>query len=55
MSDLTYRKIDDVILNTLRPPSKGYWIVIFLLILGVLTGAACWAYQNVYPRYKPNS
>ncbi|MGW8209021.1 MAG: NrfD/PsrC family molybdoenzyme membrane anchor subunit, partial [Syntrophobacteria bacterium] len=42
---LTYGEIDRTVLDTLRPPSGGYWLVIMVLILGVLVGAACWAYQ----------
>ena len=48
MSDspqLTYGEIDRTVLDTLRPPSGGYWLVIMVLILGVLVGVACWAYQ----------
>jgi Ni/Fe-hydrogenase subunit HybB-like protein len=42
---LTYGEIDRTVLDTLRPPSGGYWLVIMVLILGVLVGAACWGYQ----------
>ena len=45
MSQLTFAKIDQTILNTLTPPKKYYWAVVFLLFLGVMIGAACWAYQ----------
>ncbi len=45
MSQLTYAKIDQTILDTLTPPKKSYWILVFLLLVGVLIGAACWAYQ----------
>jgi Ni/Fe-hydrogenase subunit HybB-like protein len=41
----TYAQIDQAVLNTLRPASRGYWLLIFLLFLGVLLGASCWAYQ----------
>ena len=44
-SQLTYAEIDRTVLDTLRPPSGGYWLVIMVLILGVLVGASCWAYQ----------
>jgi molybdopterin-containing oxidoreductase family membrane subunit len=47
MSDLTYSEIDNTVLETLRPPSRGYWFLIALLVLGVFIGAACWAYQIV--------
>jgi Ni/Fe-hydrogenase subunit HybB-like protein len=42
---LTFEKIDQTVLDTLKPPSRGYWLLIGLLFCGVLTGAACWAYQ----------
>jgi molybdopterin-containing oxidoreductase family membrane subunit len=42
---LTYSEVDHTVLNTLSPPSGGYWILIMVLILGVLFGAACWTYQ----------
>jgi molybdopterin-containing oxidoreductase family membrane subunit len=45
MAELTYAKIDQTILNTLTPPKKSYWGLIFILFIGVLIGAACWAYQ----------
>lgn len=45
MSELTYAKIDNIVLQTLERPSKSYWGLIALLALGVLGGAACWAYQ----------
>lgn len=42
---LTYRSIDNTVLDTLRPPDRTYWLVIALLFVGVLVGAACWGYQ----------
>ena len=45
MSTLTYRKIDDAVLNTLSPPGRGYWVAVGLLFLGILMGAGCWLYQ----------
>jgi len=42
---LTYSEVDHTVLDTLSPPSGGYWLVIMVLILGVLFGAACWTYQ----------
>jgi len=42
---LTYGEIDRTVLDTLSPPSGGYWLAIMVLILGVLVGVACWAYQ----------
>ena len=41
----TFNDVDQTVLDTLKPPSKLYWLVVVLLFLGVLTGAACWAYQ----------
>ena len=45
MTQLTYAKIDQAILDTLTPPKRGYWIILALLLLGTLMGAACWLYQ----------
>ena len=45
MSQLTYAQIDQTILNTLTRPKKYYWAIVFLLLVGVLIGAACWTYQ----------
>ncbi len=45
MPELTYAEIDNTVLDTLQPPSRGYWLLIGLLGLGVLLGAVCWAYQ----------
>jgi molybdopterin-containing oxidoreductase family membrane subunit len=45
MAQLTYAQIDKTILDSLSPPKKGYWGIIFLLFVGTLIGAACWAYQ----------
>ncbi len=44
-SPLTHAEIDRTVLDTLSPPSAGYWLLIMALILGVLFGAACWTYQ----------
>jgi molybdopterin-containing oxidoreductase family membrane subunit len=44
-SELTYREVDRTILDTLGSPSRGYWLIIMGLVLGVLAGAACWTYQ----------
>jgi molybdopterin-containing oxidoreductase family membrane subunit len=44
-TDVTYTEIDQTVLKTLETPSRSYWLVIFLLFLGVLVGAACWLYQ----------
>ena len=42
---LTFAKIDQTVLDTLKPATRGYWVVIALLIMGILTGGACWVYQ----------
>lgn len=44
-ASLTYAEIDRTVLDTLRPASGRYWLLIALLALGVLVGAACWVYQ----------
>ncbi|NIQ87879.1 MAG: hydrogenase, partial [Deltaproteobacteria bacterium] len=44
-SQLTYAEIDQTVLDTLRPPTGAYWLVIMVLIMGVLLGVACWIYQ----------
>ncbi len=45
MTQLTYAKIDQTVLDTLTPPRKGYWTAVLLIFCGVLLGALCWAYQ----------
>ena len=45
MPQLTYASIDQTVLNTLSKPKKYYWAIVVVLFLGVLVGAACWAYQ----------
>jgi len=42
---LTYRKIDDTVLDTLTSPQRSYWVVVALLFAGILMGAGCWTYQ----------
>jgi Ni/Fe-hydrogenase subunit HybB-like protein len=42
---LTYKTIDDTVLDTLTPPRAGYWTLIALLFAGTLIGAGCWIYQ----------
>jgi len=34
-----------MVLDTLRPPSIGYWLVLGLLLLGTFVGLSCWIYQ----------
>ena len=45
MSQLTYSKIDQTILDTLAPPRATYWVIVGLLFAGLLMGLACWTYQ----------
>ncbi|HSO66633.1 MAG TPA: NrfD/PsrC family molybdoenzyme membrane anchor subunit [Desulfatirhabdiaceae bacterium] len=45
MSILTLEQIDKTVLKTLEPASKSYWVLVGLLLMGVLLGAACWLYQ----------
>ena len=45
MSELTFNKVDRIVLDTLKPPGRAYWATIALLFCGILTGAACWMYQ----------
>ncbi|MBW2407986.1 MAG: polysulfide reductase NrfD, partial [Deltaproteobacteria bacterium] len=45
MTELTFAKIDQIVLDTLKPPNRSYWVTVGLLFLGVLAGAACWIYQ----------
>ncbi len=44
-AEFTFSKIDNLVLQSLSPPGRGYWAVIILLFMGVLTGVACWIYQ----------
>ena len=45
MTELTFAKIDQTVLDTLRPASRRYWLAVFLLALGIMLGASCWLYQ----------
>ncbi len=45
MSELTYAKIDQTVLDTLRPATGAYWFTVALLAAGILGGLACWIYQ----------
>lgn len=42
---LTYKEIDNTVLDTMAKPDAAYWRVVFLLFLGMLMGGGCWAYQ----------
>lgn len=44
-AEFTFSKIDNLVLQSLSPPGRRYWVVIMLLFMGVLTGVACWIYQ----------
>lgn len=45
MENFNYLSVNQKILETLSRPRKFYYVVVAFLILGVLCGAACWAYQ----------
>jgi molybdopterin-containing oxidoreductase family membrane subunit len=45
MPGLSYRQIDQTVLDTLERPGRGYWVLVGALFGGVLLGAGCWAYQ----------
>ncbi len=47
MSRLSFAEIDQTVLNTLKPASRGYWITVGLLFIGILIGAGSWGYQIV--------
>ncbi|MHC1743661.1 MAG: NrfD/PsrC family molybdoenzyme membrane anchor subunit [Syntrophobacteraceae bacterium] len=42
---LSFSEVDATVLETLKPAGRSYWIAVGLLGLGVVYGAACWAYQ----------
>jgi molybdopterin-containing oxidoreductase family membrane subunit len=44
-STLTYRRINELVLRTLEPPRKTYYLVLLLLLGCVGIGASAWAYQ----------
>ncbi len=46
--NLTYTKTDTELLNTLQAPSKGYWIALSILVIGLLIGAYGWGTQIFY-------
>ncbi len=45
MNELTFDRIDQTVLDTLRPATRRYWIGVAALAFGILIGAACWIYQ----------
>jgi molybdopterin-containing oxidoreductase family membrane subunit len=45
MPGLSFRQIDQTVLDTLERPGRGYWVLVGALFGGVLLGAGCWAYQ----------
>ena len=45
MAEITYAEIDNTVIDTLEPPSRSYWLLIAVLFLGIMIGAACWLYQ----------
>ncbi len=44
-STLTYRRINELVLRTLEPPRKTYYLVLLFLLGCVGIGATSWAYQ----------
>ncbi len=44
-TSLTPAKIDNIVLNTLSPPTRKYWTVEALLLGGAVFGLCCWIYQ----------
>jgi molybdopterin-containing oxidoreductase family membrane subunit len=46
-STLTYRRINELVLRTLEPPRKTYYLVLLFLLGCVGIGASAWAYQIV--------
>jgi molybdopterin-containing oxidoreductase family membrane subunit len=45
MTDLTRAQIDQIVLKTLEPPRKSYWVIVAFLFAGVLLGAVAWTIQ----------
>ena len=45
MSELTFNRIDDTVLDTLTPARGTYWLTVVLLFMGILVGLSCWLYQ----------
>lgn len=44
---LTYGKVNDLVLRTLEPPRKAYYLILLFLLGCVGIGAFCWGYQIV--------
>jgi molybdopterin-containing oxidoreductase family membrane subunit len=45
MTELTFNRIDDTVLDTLTPGRGTYWLTVVLLFMGILVGLSCWLYQ----------
>ena len=45
MTELTFNRIDDTVLDTLTPARRTYWVTVVLLFMGILVGLSCWLYQ----------
>ena len=45
MKPLSFAEIETTVLNTMRPASGSYWLLIAALFGGVLIGGGCWLYQ----------
>ena len=45
MTELTFNRIDDTVLDTLTPARRTYWLTVVLLFMGILVGLSCWLYQ----------
>ena len=45
MDSFTYEKVNQEILRTLSPARRPYYLLVALLLLAVVFGASCWAYQ----------
>lgn len=45
MEGLSYRDINDIVLEGMRAPSRLYYLFLTLSFLGICLGVACWGYQ----------
>ena len=45
MAELTFAKIDQTVLDTLKPARRTYWMTVALLFMGIMVGLSCWLYQ----------